>query len=407
MNATYLTPHNTTSFGQNYAVDNQGLLGYVLGLVAFVIVMSGCSLLWQLRAFRAARSRHQLGSSSIPHRMSVEEAKARKQFVKSTLPHRRLTKEEAQRTIHDPNSPINSKDLERQNHSLTPEKLLLRTISSSSDDPESLDPTDTPQLPLCSICLGRFSVGDQISWSTNPHCSHQYHRDCIYSWLLKHADCPVCRQTFLPQERSSFTPGNSATAATLETHGFPRLHRPSLEPLMPFAAIAVVMTRHRTLIPRRQAQEQQQADLQTADEEQPQSISERQTRTTVGESPNQSQVAIDEEQAQDVEQIQVVVESRPTMIYEETSQFDEENPQVVPVVQPPMVDEGQPQAFDKHQPQNGVEEEVSQETCDGEQVQMNFSELSHTEIRSLDAVSRDLPMIMSNENLKQRNLRHN
>ena len=47
----------------------------------------------------------------------------------------------------------------------------------------------------CVICFNEFEKGDEIGWSEN--CDHFFHRDCIFSWLLKHPACPCCRRTFI------------------------------------------------------------------------------------------------------------------------------------------------------------------------------------------------------------------
>ena len=41
-----------------------------------------------------------------------------------------------------------------------------------------------------------------VSKSSNPNCVHVYHYSCIYEWLLKHDDCPICRLEFLPKSQS-------------------------------------------------------------------------------------------------------------------------------------------------------------------------------------------------------------
>ncbi len=50
---------------------------------------------------------------------------------------------------------------------------------------------------VCTICLVPFKDRDKISWSTNEHCTHTFHKRCIRSWLFKHAECPMCREVFL------------------------------------------------------------------------------------------------------------------------------------------------------------------------------------------------------------------
>lgn len=49
----------------------------------------------------------------------------------------------------------------------------------------------------CPICFEEYSVGDEICISRNESCPHQFHFECLQSWLLKHDDCPLCRANYL------------------------------------------------------------------------------------------------------------------------------------------------------------------------------------------------------------------
>lgn len=48
----------------------------------------------------------------------------------------------------------------------------------------------------CSICLTEFEVGD--SCRRLPGCSHTFHRSCIDLWLLRRAECPLCKTRVTP-----------------------------------------------------------------------------------------------------------------------------------------------------------------------------------------------------------------
>ena len=50
---------------------------------------------------------------------------------------------------------------------------------------------------VCSICLEAFEAGEEVSWSRNTECNHCYHQECISQWLIKHDECPVCRNDYL------------------------------------------------------------------------------------------------------------------------------------------------------------------------------------------------------------------
>lgn len=43
----------------------------------------------------------------------------------------------------------------------------------------------------CSICFGSYKVEEKFT--TLPGCNHQYHYNCIETWLLKSHKCPICR----------------------------------------------------------------------------------------------------------------------------------------------------------------------------------------------------------------------
>lgn len=45
----------------------------------------------------------------------------------------------------------------------------------------------------CPICLGALKSGDSVR-QLDP-CRHTYHRACIDLWLLRRADCPLCKKS--------------------------------------------------------------------------------------------------------------------------------------------------------------------------------------------------------------------
>lgn len=54
-----------------------------------------------------------------------------------------------------------------------------------------------PEISTCSICLQNYEVGDDICWSPNETCKHAFHTECLSSWLMKHDNCPLCREDYL------------------------------------------------------------------------------------------------------------------------------------------------------------------------------------------------------------------
>ncbi len=68
----------------------------------------------------------------------------------------------------------------------------LNGTSSSSMTPRNV--------PIsCAICLSKYKVGDEVTWSSNPECKHCFHKGCISQWLSKKDNslCPCCRREFL------------------------------------------------------------------------------------------------------------------------------------------------------------------------------------------------------------------
>jgi Ring finger domain len=51
----------------------------------------------------------------------------------------------------------------------------------------------------CMICMEELIPSSLVSWSSRRNgCGHAYHKDCIREWLLRHSECPYCRQVMLP-----------------------------------------------------------------------------------------------------------------------------------------------------------------------------------------------------------------
>lgn len=50
---------------------------------------------------------------------------------------------------------------------------------------------------LCAICLEGYKEKDEICSSRNKMCPHNFHLDCMVSWLMNHDECPICRLPFL------------------------------------------------------------------------------------------------------------------------------------------------------------------------------------------------------------------
>ena len=76
------------------------------------------------------------------------------------------------------------------------ESCLITLESNLAALPQQT-PSDSDILTLCAICLNSYEIGDEICWSINSRCQHSFHHDCIETWLLKHIECPICRNDYL------------------------------------------------------------------------------------------------------------------------------------------------------------------------------------------------------------------
>ncbi|CAK9138629.1 unnamed protein product [Ilex paraguariensis] len=74
---------------------------------------------------------------------------------------------------------------------------ITRNPSMSNDDIKKLPCFDYKveekgnSLLDCAVCLENFKLGEKCRLL--PNCNHSFHAECIDSWLLKTAACPICR----------------------------------------------------------------------------------------------------------------------------------------------------------------------------------------------------------------------
>ena len=49
----------------------------------------------------------------------------------------------------------------------------------------------------CAICLESMEGQELVCESNNEKCRHVFHKACMVAWLLKHDECPTCREPYL------------------------------------------------------------------------------------------------------------------------------------------------------------------------------------------------------------------
>lgn len=51
------------------------------------------------------------------------------------------------------------------------------------------------EIPSCAICLENFNEKDKTLCVLDCKTNHVFHEKCIFEWLPKHKQCPICRNT--------------------------------------------------------------------------------------------------------------------------------------------------------------------------------------------------------------------
>jgi hypothetical protein len=74
-----------------------------------------------------------------------------------------------------------------------------RSSSTNDQDDEENDDnfTNDNEEWTCAICWTEYQPAEDICWSPNSACAHNFHRDCIQEWLIRHDECPCCRSDYL------------------------------------------------------------------------------------------------------------------------------------------------------------------------------------------------------------------
>lgn len=89
-------------------------------------------------------------------------------------------------------------------HAMPSERLRQAPIVTSSNEQDmSIGWARDENAMVCDICLEPYALNELLAWSRNVDCPHAFHRDCITSWLLRRATCPVCRKDYIATTKQS------------------------------------------------------------------------------------------------------------------------------------------------------------------------------------------------------------
>ena len=53
------------------------------------------------------------------------------------------------------------------------------------------------EVDACAICTGPYEENDVVSYSKKQRCRHNFHPECIQTWLKVKDDCPCCRSPYV------------------------------------------------------------------------------------------------------------------------------------------------------------------------------------------------------------------
>jgi hypothetical protein len=82
--------------------------------------------------------------------------------------------------------------VDRQSLSVWSSGLTPTEIRALSGEEVWLADAEEECCAECSICINALQTGDAVRHL--PPCGHVFHRSCIDLWLLRRADCPLCKR---------------------------------------------------------------------------------------------------------------------------------------------------------------------------------------------------------------------
>jgi hypothetical protein len=76
-----------------------------------------------------------------------------------------------------------------------------RRRSNSMARSLSMKLTKKDDTSKCYLCLMAYTQGEEVAFSKNNKCKHQFHKDCIVEWLMKRTACPCCREEYIENNK--------------------------------------------------------------------------------------------------------------------------------------------------------------------------------------------------------------
>jgi Ring finger domain len=132
--------------------------------------------------------------SGESRRERSEEAKARRgEYVHQCLIHKRVV---------ESSMPTNTKQ-SSTNEAMEKSDIAIVVVPAVDEEEQEGESNrgdageSSSSRPSCAICLKDYVLNDRICWSQNRRCCHHFHRECVEEWLMRHDQCPFCRETYV------------------------------------------------------------------------------------------------------------------------------------------------------------------------------------------------------------------
>ena len=76
-----------------------------------------------------------------------------------------------------------------------------RRRSNSMARSLSMKLTKKDDTSKCYLCLMAYIKVEEVAFSKNDKCKHQFHKDCIVEWLMERTACPCCREEYIESNK--------------------------------------------------------------------------------------------------------------------------------------------------------------------------------------------------------------